>query len=401
MVERLEWLFDLRPGDFRRGVLLAVYYFLIISTNTEGQVVRDALFLGHFKAVQLPYVDFAVAVIIGGILALYIRIGRLTSLANLLAGTLSFCFLNLVAFWWMAHFREHTWLYPLVYIWVGIFGVLAVTQVWTLANYVLTGREAKRLFGFIGSGGILGGVFGGFASNVVARSFGAESLLLAMAGAIAISSVLVFVIAAQNHDMVQSLTAARAIRNQRPSTLLDSIRIMRSSSYVLTIATLICVCSWTTYLAGWQFRAIVKLFLPDKDAMAIFFGSFYGTTAALAMIIQIFLTPRLMRHFGIRVALLMLPFSLIAGTVSVIVSGALWAATLLKSTDRVVRYSIDTAAVQLLYVPLSPETKMQTKSFLDTVVVRGGDGLGALTVLLLTTVTGLSPGEFGWIVLGG
>ena len=138
-----------------RRDISALYYFLIIAAFTEGQVVRDALFLGHFKAVQLPYVDFAVAAIIGGILVLYMRIGRGTSLTNLLVVTLAVCFVNVVAFWWMAHLEKPTWLYPVVYIWVGIFGVLAVSQVWTLANYALSAREAKRLFGFIGSGGIL------------------------------------------------------------------------------------------------------------------------------------------------------------------------------------------------------------------------------------------------------
>lgn len=216
MVSRLEWLFNLRPGDLRRGILLAAYYFLIISINTEGQVVRDALFLGHFKAVQLPYVDFAVAAIIGGILALYIRIGRLTSLANLLAGTLSFCFANVLAFWWMAHFIEPTWLYPVVYIWAGMFGVLAITQVWTLANYVLTGREAKRLFGFIGSGGILGGIFGGFISNVLAHTFGAESILLAMAASIGLCVALVFAIRAQNPQGHHSLQSSTAIDREGP-----------------------------------------------------------------------------------------------------------------------------------------------------------------------------------------
>src|SRR5689334_23833835 len=111
MVSTLEGFFDLRPGDLRRGIFLTLYYFLIISTFTEGQVVRDALFLGHFKAVQLPYVDFAVAAVIGGILALYIRIGRLTSLTNLVAGTLFICFINVSAFWWLAHFEKPAWLY--------------------------------------------------------------------------------------------------------------------------------------------------------------------------------------------------------------------------------------------------------------------------------------------------
>jgi hypothetical protein len=47
-------------------------------------------------------------------------------------------------------------------------GVIAAAQVWTLANYVLTTREAKRLFGFIGSGAISGNIVGGFVENVAA-----------------------------------------------------------------------------------------------------------------------------------------------------------------------------------------------------------------------------------------
>jgi AAA family ATP:ADP antiporter len=400
MVSKLEWFFNLRPGDLRRGIFLTLYYFLIISTYTEGQVVRDALFLGHFKAVQLPYVDFAVAAIIGGILAVYIRIGRLTSLTNLLAGTLSLCFINVVAFWWMAHLEKPAWLYPVVYIWVGIFGVLAITQVWTLANYVLTGREAKRLFGFIGSGGILGGIFGGFISTALAHTLGTESLLLAMAASIGLCIALVFAIRAENRQMHPYLTSRTAIGEESPRTLRESFRLVRSSPQFVTIAALICVCSIVTGLASWQFRAIAKHFLINKDAMAAFFGSFYGYTGILALLIQLLLTPRILRHFGIRIALLILPFTYVAGTTILIVSGALWAATLLKGTDRIVRYSVDTAAIQLLYLPVAPETKVQVKTFLDTVVLRAGDGLAAVLVVLLVGGLGLTASQVGWISLG-
>src|SRR5262245_35783705 len=241
MVSRLEWFLNMRPGDLRRGILLALYYFLIISTYTEGQVVRDALFLGQFKAVQLPYVDFAVAAVIGVILAIYIRIGRLTSLSNLLAATLSFFCVNLAVFWWIAHFLQATWLYPVVYIWVGIFGVLAVTQVWTLANYVLTGREAKRLFGFIGSGGILGGIFGGFLSNALATELGAESLLLAMAVSVAVAIALVDVIHAQNREVIRTTISGTTMDGESPGTLRESFNLVRSSPHLRTIAALICI----------------------------------------------------------------------------------------------------------------------------------------------------------------
>src|SRR5262249_28612102 len=376
------------------------YYFFIIAAYTEGQVLRDALFLGRFGAERLPYVDFVIAILVGGTLAVYFRIGRMASLTNLTAAALCFFLCNVVVFWWVARVRHGFWLYPIIYVWVGMFGVLAMSQVWTLANYFLTNREAKRLVGFIGSGGIIGGIFGGFLSNIVARSLGAESLLLAMAAAIGISAVLVLLIQAQNRMLVKNSTAPTAVHNRCSATLLESFRLVRSSPHLLTIAAIICVCSVTTYLAGWQFRAIVKESLPDRHAMAAFLGSFYAMTGALAMVVQVALTPRLLRHFGIRVALLVVPVSLFGGTLGLIASGSLWAATLLKGTDKVVRVSINTAAMQLLYLPLSIETKLPAKSFLDTVVVQGGGGLGAVAVLFLTRVTALNPRELGWIVLG-
>ena len=398
MPSKLERFFDLRPGDLHRGMFLALYYFFIINAYTNGQVVRDALFLGRFEAVRLPYVDFIVAALVGGVLAIYFRIGRKMPLSHLLAATLCFFASNVALFWWIEKFRQSAWLYPVVYVWVGIFGVLATSQVWTLTNYVLTTREAKRLVGFIGTGGIVGGIFGGFLSNIVSRSLGAEGLFLVMGGSIAIATGLVFAIAAKNESM-RALGASPAIKSQRSATLRENFRLIAASRHLTAIAALICVCSITTYIAGWQFRAIVKDTLTDKDAMAAFLGTFYGTTGVLAMLIQILLTPRLLRYFGIGVALFILPLALVAGTTAILVSGAMWAATFLRGTDKVVRYSVDTAALQLLFLPVPGETKVQAKSFLDTVVLRGGDGVGAVSVLLVTAGFGLGARQLGWIVL--
>ncbi len=61
--------------------------------------------------------------------------------------------------------------------------MLAPTQVWTLANYLLTTREAKRVFGLVGAGGITGWIFSGLLASALARipGLGTESLLLVMA----------------------------------------------------------------------------------------------------------------------------------------------------------------------------------------------------------------------------
>jgi len=149
MKRSLERALNLQPGDLSRGVPLSACLFLTISAYVVGKVARDALFLAQFPAVQLPYVDIASGVLVGFVVLVYLRVGHRTSLGNLLVESPLLFAATFAAFWLVAHYSRATWLYPIFYVWVGMFGVLAPTQVWTLANCLLTTREAKRIFGMV------------------------------------------------------------------------------------------------------------------------------------------------------------------------------------------------------------------------------------------------------------
>jgi len=147
----IERALNIHPGDLRRGVLLSSCLFLTISASVIGKVASNALFLAQFPAVRLPYADIASGVLVGFVVVVYLRLGRRTSLGSLLVGSPLFFAAVCALMWVLAHYYHPAWLYPAFYIWVGIFAVLAPTQVWTLANYLLTTREAKRIFGMVAS----------------------------------------------------------------------------------------------------------------------------------------------------------------------------------------------------------------------------------------------------------
>ena len=392
----VERLLHLRAGDFRRGSPLFLYYLLIIGSSQVGQIARDSLVLDRFSALELPYLDIAVSVLIGFVVALYIRLARWANLGSLLIGCLGFYALTAGVMWWAIHFYQRPWVYLVLYVWVGIFGALAPAQVWTLANFLWTTREAKRLFGMLGSGGIVGGILAGFLSARITRSFGAESLLLLMAVPLAVAIGVVAMVwkrrPAGHHD-------GAVVGGGGPRNLTASLRLIAESSHLRVIASLVFLSSAVATIAAWQMKAVAQQTYVSKDALAVFFGHFDGFVCIIALVAQLFLTGKVLQRFGIGVALAALPVALFAGSTAMVIWGSLFAVGFLKGADRVFRYSIDSSAQQLLYLPVSARVKLQVKSFIDTVVWRFGGGFAGLLLLLFATKLGFSPAQVGWLCL--
>src|SRR5215471_12007521 len=255
-------IFHLRPGDFAKGLPLFCYYFLIVMFYTMARVARDAICLDHFSSAQLPYADMSIGVLAGFVLAPYIRAGSRTSLRTLQIYSLLFFDLNLIAFWWGFHFHTWTWLAAVFYVWVGICGILSVAQVWTLANFVWTTREAKRLFAMLGSGGIIGGSIGGFWAKQIVKRLGTNAMLLFMAGLLAMCTALIWIIWEQRTARTHETAADDS---QTPRNLLASFRLVCQSSHLLAIAALFLLSSVVTTVGSWQLKDLAKATLIQKD----------------------------------------------------------------------------------------------------------------------------------------
>jgi AAA family ATP:ADP antiporter len=402
MARPLERLLNLQPGDTTRGFLLFSYLFLIMASYMAARIARDAIFLNNFLAVDLAYVDLASALLIGFVVVAYLSIGRHVSLPKLLAGSLLFYASNLLVFWYIAEVHEPRWLSPVIYVWVSVYGALAPVQVWTLANYVLTTREAKRVFGLVGSGAIVGAVVGAKLSSLLAKRFSAESLLLAVAVAMLMCVALVPLIWRTRDAILGPDSEARRTAEEAPQArIVESLRLIAQAPYLRSIAFLILVANFTTSLAGWQFKALAKFFIPQKDALAAFFGDFYFYAGIAGFVVQLLVTGRLLRRFGLGPALLVVPVALVLGSTGVLFWGSvtIWAAIALRSCINVLQYSVDKPSVELLYLPVPADIKNQVKSFIDTVVWRFGDGLAAVAVLAFGKGLGWKATQVSWVVL--
>ena len=393
----IERLLNLRRGDLGRVAPLFFYHFLIISSLVVGQVVRDTLFLDRFQAVHLPYVDMTIAAFVLLVATGYLYSGQYTSLRTLQIGSL-FAFAVIAGlFWWTTHIFKWTWLYPALYIWVGIFGVVAPAQMWILIIYLLSVRD-KRLLGIVASGGIAGGI-AGFLSRATVQRFDAEHLLFLMMILLAVSAALVIRIWRQWHPTLSEMDNSAKGRDT-PVTwnLRQSIRHVRASNLLMIIAALVCLSSVVTNIAGWQFKAMAEQSILEKNDLAAFFGTFYGFVSIMGFLIAQVLAPRVLA-LSLRFALMILPIALVVGTFGVLVWGALWAATMLKGSDKILRYSIEKPAIESLYFPIPSHVMMHVKMFIDTVSWRLGDGLAGLIVLIFATALHITARQLSWVTL--
>ena len=174
----LERIFNIRSEERTKTYLMFAYIFLIIASLLILKPIRNSLFLVNIGIYQLPYAYTLVAITAILFIKIYSIYSNRIRLNILIRYTLVFFMVTLVLIWLMLYLNyQAEWFLYLIFIWVAIFGVVVTSQFWLLANYVFNAREAKRLFGFIGAGGISGGIFGGYLTNLITPFIGTEQMM--------------------------------------------------------------------------------------------------------------------------------------------------------------------------------------------------------------------------------
>ncbi len=387
----LATMFRINKGEAPTALLMFMYFFFVLAMYMIGKAARDAMFIGSLGALKLPYALVAQAVALSLLVAVYIKFSRRMNHYKLSMITLlSFAASSFAL--WVAYSQSHPFLVFAFYIWVGVVGAIAPMQVWTMANLIYNAREAKRLFGFVGSGGILGSIFGGFVTRKFAPLLGTENLLPIIVACLLLSAVVLHLIWQRNRDRAALLEEDQydtsLTDEEAPQNLWQSAALIGRSRYLRLIAALVAISAMATTVAYVQFSVLARMHIQSTDNLASFFGGMYEGLSWAAFIMQFLFSGRLMNRWGLGLTIFILPLSLLFGSVVALIYPTLWAAILLRGSDQVFRHSIDRSTTEMLYLPIAPEIKIQAKSFIDTVVWRVGDAFAAVVLMFFA---GLLP----------
>src|SRR5262245_17358618 len=180
MTRGLARRFQLEPDEARRAFSFGAILFALISSYTLVTTAPGAGFPAHLPVSALPYVLIVVGILTLGATIVFNQLTRRLANGQALAAGAVSCAASLLIFAWLFRLREHEhWVTIAFYLWANVYGLILVSQFWAFAASVSDPREARRTFGVIGMGGLLGGLFGGLIAAPLARMWGLSALVLA------------------------------------------------------------------------------------------------------------------------------------------------------------------------------------------------------------------------------
>jgi len=278
--------------------------------------------------------------------------------------------------------------------------VTTVTQFWILVNDIYDPRQAKRLIGFLVSGGLLGGICGSLLSSVLAKIVKTEGLLLICPLILALCFIVVFFVKRYQKEEVKEKTKKTDGRKRAKVGYIESFRLLRKNRHLIFLSGIMLSAIIVTTLIDFQFNSVIQHRYDAKDERTAFFGTFFAVLMIFSFLLHTFSTNRILRKFGIRIALLIAPFLLLVGSAAVFLfMGVLfWWAIALKVTDKSLAHSLNQSVRELLYIPIPPEIKYKAKVFIDMFLNKLARGIGALFILSAFLVFHLKGRDAGFIV---
>jgi len=373
----LQRVVDVRPEEVQVLLLSGGYFFFVLASYYVIRPIRDEmavvggveniawLFTGTLVGTLLVHPLFTWAV------SRYPRKQFIPIAYRFFIANLLLFFLLMRA----APDGAYVWLGRVFFSWTSVFNLFVVSVFWAFMADIYRSEQGKRLFGFIGIGGTMGGILGAALTANLAETLGPVNLLLISALFLEVALRLVRVLG--KRVTVLGLGTRQQEEEAIGGGILAGIRESVRSPYLLGIIGFMFLFTVTSTAIYYQQTDIADRSFSEPGAPAAFFARIDLWVNILALFTQAILTGRIIKWFGLGVALAILPLVTVVGLVWLGMAPTLGVLFVVQLFRRGWNYGLMKPALEALYTVVPREEKYKAKNFIDTAVYRTGDQLGA------------------------
>ncbi len=395
----LKRIVNVREEEVRTLLWSGAFFFCLLAAYYIIRPLRDEmgvaggvwnlpwLFTGTLIAMLIFHPPWA---------ALVARVSRTRAISL----TYRFFILNLLIFFILMKVSPeemNIWIGRIFYIWSAVFSLFTVSVFWTFMADTWHTSRGKRLFGFIGAGGTLGGIAGSGTTALLAASIGPVHLLLISMVLLELAvqamrylsrmrqrgeSTLIF---PDDPDEVEESSDQVDVTSEEPlgGGVLAGIAHLFRSPYLLGICAYMLLYPIISTVLYMQQSVFADTYFIDRALRTVFFAKLDLAVNILTLITQLFLTGRIIKRLGVGFTLALMPILCIIGFSGLGLWWILPVFVVFQTLRRAGNYALARPARETLWTVVSREDKFKAKNFADTAVYRTGDQIGAWSQALL------------------
>ena len=388
---------DVKPDEIRALWLGFAFHFLILTGYYITKPIRDSI--GASSTMEaLPWMF--TATLITMLIANAAFAATVAGMSRRRFIPLAYGFFIVVFIMFFVAMRSgsatgQVWIGRGFFVWVSVFNLFNTAVFWAFMTDLFTVEQGKRLYGFIAVGGTLGAILGAFITKRYVREIGSANLLIVAAAMFAIAGFLVrFFPSGFNADDKPSAKPEERIGGSVWSGITHICR----SPYLMGLAATILLYTTTSTWAYFQQSDLAREALKTPNDRTEFLANLEIWVNSITVLIQIFLTGRLLKWFGVGFTLVALPFLSMIGFAAMGVAASLTMLAVFQVGRRAAAYALMRPSRELLFTVLRREDKYKVKSVTDTLGYRTGDQIGAWSYGGLHGL-GLDLNAISWIAV--
>ncbi len=394
----LRRIVDIRPAEAQALLWAWLYIFTILCSYSVMRPIRDqAGIAGGVNNLQWLFTGTLL-----GMLALNVPFAwlvRTMPRSRFIPLTYRFFALNILLFAAAQHFATGdvaVWVGRVFFIWTSVFNLFVVSVFWALLVDLFTAEQGKRLFGIVAAGASVGAIVGSAVTASLAELVSPPLLLLVSAVLLEVAVLCVRRLgrlssalskpqispdeshrAESERELKERQAEQKSAAAPMGGGVLSGIARALGQPYLLNVSIFLMLFSITSTFLYFQQASIIGATLRSRAAQTQFLATIDLTVNVLTLLTQVFLTGRIVRLLGVTATLALLPGFSIIGFAAMAAVPRLSSIVPFQVLRRAANFAITRPTREVLFTVLPREDRYKAKSFIDTVVYRLGDQVGA------------------------
>lgn len=396
---------NIRPEEVERtGLMFALY-----ATTSIGLLWLEnttlALFLTKYGTNWLPIIYVASALLSSGLGLFYSWLEKQLPMRQLLLFISLFMALPMFLFW-LGLGTTGIFLLVTVFmlrLWVDVTDILKSLNTSIAANQLFNIREIKRTYPLIASGVLVAELLSGFSLPLIIGAVGIKNVMFLSGVILLVGAGIMFYLCRYYQNFFPAVARGRVTTGDaKYHKGWRSTQELRG--YVLPLLVFFTLVQVILLLVEFLYLQQVESLNLDVSSIASFLAILSGIIGLFELLVQWFISSRLVDKLGVFIAAMLLPGSLLVASVVTFTGliGSLSGVIIIKILDEIFRYTILAGIEPTLFQPLPEGMRNRYQARVQGIVqpvAMGVTGLALWGSNLFLEQLGIQ-GEFYLLLLG-